>query len=101
MSTSVACQNTSKPPNAARAEEVSDIMIKITHCPTCGSRKIRKVRRNLTRDFRGQTYVVPDLEFHECPNCGEKLYDREAMRKIEAHSPAFAKARSRKQARVA
>ena len=69
-------------------------MIKITICPSCGSKRIKKVRRNLARDFRGQTYVVPDLEFHECPNCGEKIYDREAMRKIEAHSPAFAKAKA-------
>ena len=30
-------------------------------------------------------------EFHECPACGEKVYDREAMRKIEAHYPAFSK----------
>ena len=69
-------------------------MIKITICPSCGSKRIKKVRRNLARDFQGQTYVVPDLEFHECPNCGEKIYDREAMRKIEAHSPAFAKAKA-------
>jgi YgiT-type zinc finger domain-containing protein len=76
-------------------------MIKITSCPSCGSKKIKKVRRNVTRDFRGQTYVVPDLDFHECPECGEKLYDRYAMRKIEAHSPAFATARRKKQARAA
>jgi len=76
-------------------------MIKITICPSCGSKRIKKVRRNLARDFQGQTYVVPNLEFHECPDCGEKIYDAQAMRKIEAHSPAFAKARSRKQARVA
>ena len=30
------------------------------------------------------------LEFHECPACGEKVFDREAMRKIQTHSPAFA-----------
>jgi len=73
-------------------------MIKITFCPTCGSKKIKKVRRNLTRNFLGQTYVVPDLEFHECPDCGERLYDAQAMRKIEAHSPAFSKHRARKKA---
>jgi len=32
---------------------------------------------------------VPNLEFYECAKCGERVYDREAMRKIEAYSPAF------------
>jgi predicted RNA-binding Zn-ribbon protein involved in translation (DUF1610 family) len=32
------------------------------------------------------------VEFYECPNCGEKVYDREAMLKIEACSPAYHKA---------
>jgi hypothetical protein len=27
-------------------------------------------------------------------NCGEKVYDREAMQKIEVHSPAYDKAES-------
>lgn len=67
-------------------------MMKIKTCPACGSAKIRRVRRNWTGQFQGQTYTVPRLEFHECPDCGEKVYDRDAMRKIEAHSPAFAKA---------
>jgi predicted RNA-binding Zn-ribbon protein involved in translation (DUF1610 family) len=34
---------------------------------------------------------VEKLEFHECPACGEKVYDREAMRAIEDKSPAFTK----------
>jgi YgiT-type zinc finger domain-containing protein len=76
-------------------------MINITSCPSCGSDKIKRVQRNCTREFQGQTYTVPNLEFHECPDCGEKVYDRQAMRKIEAHSPAFAKTRKRKQVRVA
>jgi len=67
-------------------------MMRITKCPTCGSRKVKKVKRNWTGEYEGQTYPVPGLEFHECPTCGEKIYDREAMRKIEAHSPALAKA---------
>ncbi len=66
-------------------------MLNINTCPTCGSKKIKRVTRNLTCNFAGHSYVVPDLEFHECPDCGEHLYDRDAMRKIEAHSPAYAK----------
>jgi len=71
-------------------------MIRITACPTCGSKRMKKVRRNWTGEFHGQTYTVPGLTFHECPDCGEEVYDPEAMRKIEAHSPAFAKARAGK-----
>jgi YgiT-type zinc finger domain-containing protein len=66
-------------------------MIRITVCPTCGSRRIRRTCRNLTRDFRGKAYIVPALRFHECPDCGEKVFDRDAMRKIEAYSPAYDK----------
>ena len=68
-------------------------MIEITICPTCGSDRIKKVQRDLSDEFEGQFYTVPDLEFWECPNCGERIYDREAMRKIEACSPAFARPR--------
>jgi YgiT-type zinc finger domain-containing protein len=71
-------------------------MISVKTCPSCGSRRIKKVKRDLTREFEGHTYVVPDLEFHECPDCGENVYDREAMRKIESHSPAFAKTHATK-----
>jgi YgiT-type zinc finger domain-containing protein len=66
--------------------------LQIKTCPTCGSDKIRRVVRNLVRSYKGQTYSVPRVEFHECPNCGEKVYNREAMLKIEAHSPAYHKA---------
>jgi YgiT-type zinc finger domain-containing protein len=69
-------------------------MLGISQCPTCGSKSIKNVRRIWTSQSQGQTYSVPRLEFHECPACGEKVYDREAMRKIEAHSPAFVKARA-------
>jgi YgiT-type zinc finger domain-containing protein len=73
-------------------------MIKITICPTCGSKKIKRLKRDWVDEFQGQTYTVPDLEFHECPDCGERIYDPEAMRKIEAYSPAYAKKRIRKKA---
>ncbi len=63
----------------------------ITSCPSCGSKNIKKVRRNWTGEHEGQTYTVEKLAYHECPDCGEKVYDREAMRRIEASSPAFAK----------
>jgi len=64
-------------------------MLKITICPSCGSGKIEKVRRNWTGSFRGKKYRVPNLQYYECPDCAERVYDRDAMREIEAHSPAF------------
>jgi len=64
---------------------------KIKECPTCGSEKIRRVKRNVKRSYKGQEYVVPRLEFLECPDCNERVYDREAMRKMEAYSPAYQK----------
>jgi len=73
---------------------MDSVAVAFTKCPTCGSDKIKKVRRKWTGKFHGQTYSVPRLEFYECPACGEKVYDREAMRKIEAHSLALVKARA-------
>lgn len=63
--------------------------LRITLCPNCGSDKIRQVKRDWVDEIRGETYIVPNLEFYECPTCGEKLYDREAMRLIEAYTPRF------------
>jgi YgiT-type zinc finger domain-containing protein len=65
--------------------------MKLTRCPTCGSQRLRKVRRDLAGEHHGQPYTVAGLEFHECPDCGERVYDRAAMRRIQATSPAFAK----------
>lgn len=65
----------------------------ITRCPTCGSAKIRRLRKTVTRTHAGRTYVVPDLAFWDCPACGERVYDREAIRQIAARSPAYQKAR--------
>jgi YgiT-type zinc finger domain-containing protein len=70
-------------------------MLNINTCPSCGSKKVKHVRKNWNGEFQGRTYTVPELEFYECPECAEKIYDREAMRKIEAYSPAFAKVQAR------
>ena len=66
----------------------------ITVCPSCGSTKIKKVRRDWSGEFNGQMYTVPSLEFYECPACGERVYDRQAMREIQQHSPAFVRTRT-------
>jgi len=69
--------------------------VRITPCPSCGSAKIKKVRRNWSGTYQGQSYTVPSLEFYQCPACSEKVYDREAVREIEAHWPAFTKGPAR------
>ena len=66
-------------------------MNKITKCPSCGSAKIKRVRRKWVGEYRGQSYTVEHLKFYECPDCKEQVYDAEAMRAIEANSPAFEK----------
>ncbi len=68
--------------------------LQITSCPTCGSTRIKRVRKKLTRNYRGQEYTVPAVAYYECPSCGEHVYDRDAMRKIESYSPAFAHRRA-------
>jgi YgiT-type zinc finger domain-containing protein len=64
-------------------------MINLKTCPTCGSRRIRRVRRTVVRTACGKRYTVPNLTFHECPDCGEQVYSPEAMEKIEAHRPGY------------
>lgn len=66
----------------------------ITMCPTCGSKKIRRVTRDLTRQYKGRDYVIPKVEFYDCPTCGEKVFDREAIQKIETYSPAYRKVKA-------
>ena len=66
-------------------------ILHIKTCPTCGSDKIKRVVRGVTRKYKGQTYIVPKVGFYDCPNCGGKVYDHEALLKIGAYSPAYRK----------
>ncbi len=63
----------------------------ITVCPSCGSENLRRVRRKWSGQHKGEPYTIDRLEYYECPDCGEEVYDREAMRIIEENSPAFAR----------
>lgn len=73
--------------------------LQITVCPSCGSGRIERAVRDVVRRHEGQEYVVPAVTFYECPDCGEKVYDREAMLKIEACSPAYKKEKEKSSAR--
>jgi len=63
-------------------------MPRIKTCPTGGSRSIRLVGKDDRGRFKGKAYVAPDVEYYECPACGEKLFGREAMRRIESFRPS-------------
>jgi DNA-directed RNA polymerase subunit RPC12/RpoP len=47
---------------------------------------------------KGMTYTVPSLYFFECPDCGEKIFDKEAMLQIEEKSPALEPKRKKREA---
>jgi len=79
------------------ARESFDIAI----CPTCGSPAIKKMRGAWAGTYQGETYTVKALEYYSCPNCHEKVYPPEAMRKIQQASPAYARQTARPVKRVA
>ena len=60
-------------------------MTKIVQCPSCGNRGLKNVCRSVRRVIDGREVVVPKVRFQECPDCGEKIYDAEAMRQLESH----------------
>ena len=55
----------------------------IRRCPTCGSRKISRQTVTLKVTVRGKKAEVPNLNLEVCPECGEKLFDLEASRRME------------------
>jgi YgiT-type zinc finger domain-containing protein len=65
----------------------------VSACPACGSTRIRTVRGDWSCTFKRKRSVVKDLRYFHCPRCGEKVYSPDAMRRIEAASPAFSKTR--------
>jgi len=44
----------------------------------------RETTPQLGGDFEGKHYVVPDLEYYECPACCELVFGGEAVRTIDA-----------------
>ena len=68
--------------------------IKLSVCPNCCSEKLKKVRKTVSGTRQGKRYSVPAVEFHECPDCGERIYDPTAMRQIEHRSHAGVRNRS-------
>ena len=55
----------------------------IRRCPTCGGRRISRQTVTLKVTVRGKKVEVPNLNLEVCPDCGEKLFDLEASRRME------------------
>lgn len=72
----------------------------VSHCPTCGSPAIRKVRGTWAGTYEGKAYSVKAVEYYSCPQCEEKVYPPEAMRRIQQASPAYSKSAGRRTQRV-
>lgn len=61
--------------------------IEITTCPTCGSKNIHRVKRDIITARPDSTFTAKAIEIEECPDCGERLFSPEAMDAIEAQRP--------------
>ena len=68
--------------------------IKLTVCPNCYSKNLKKVRRTVSGTRQGKRYSVPGVEFYECPDCDERIYDPTAIQQIEQGSRAGVRNRS-------
>jgi YgiT-type zinc finger domain-containing protein len=59
--------------------------LKLSVCPSCGSRNLKKVRKTVTGTRQGKRYSAPAVEFYECSDCDERIYDPVAIRRIERY----------------
>jgi YgiT-type zinc finger domain-containing protein len=53
-------------------------------CPTCGSPKLRFVKKNLTFMHQEREVTVPQVECEECLVCGEVITDYAANQYIDS-----------------
>ncbi len=57
---------------------------RLDECPTCSSRKIRAVKKDLEFLHQGRRIVVSQVECEECPDCGEVITDYAANQYIDS-----------------
>jgi len=60
--------------------------LKLNVCPNCGNKNLKKVHKTVTGTRNGKRYSAPNVDYYECPDCGERIYDPAAIRQIEEHS---------------
>jgi YgiT-type zinc finger domain-containing protein len=71
----------------------------IKTCPTCGSKRIRRVKRNVPSKRGSQPFIAHGITVEACPNCGEVLFSPESLEAIDAQRPPARKSpRNRKSA---
>ena len=59
--------------------------MRLSTCPTCASRRIKKVKGSLEVHIKSKSVVVPNIEYHQCEKCGETLTDIENEKRIDAY----------------
>ena len=57
----------------------------LRHCPNCGSRSIKRVRKSFRAKLKARLIIVPDVEREICPECKEEYFDRETNIAIDAY----------------
>lgn len=68
----------------------------IKTCPICGSKRIRRVKRNIESNRGGRAFIAHGIEIEQCPACGERLFGPEALAQIESQRPGETKRTGRK-----
>ena len=58
--------------------------MKITRCPNCESRKIKRVRGSLELKTKKKSISVPDIDYFLCSKCLATYTDIEAEKRIDA-----------------
>jgi YgiT-type zinc finger domain-containing protein len=53
-----------------------------SRCPTCGKAAMKPVARDVTTQRGGKSVVVKNVAVEECSQCGERLYDLAALRRL-------------------
>jgi YgiT-type zinc finger domain-containing protein len=51
----------------------------IKTCPTCGSKRIRRVKRSVESRRGGEPFTARGIEVEECPDCGERRFGPDAL----------------------
>ena len=73
----------------------------VSVCPASGSRRIERLCGKWGCSYKGKPYEVAHLEYYSCPDCGEKVYPPEAMRRIQEASPGYSQRAAQPQRRLA
>ena len=66
-------------------------------CDICGKDKVRIRKINRTYGKGKKMFVIENIPFAHCPNCGESYFTAETLHEIERlklHHSSLAKARS-------